>query len=157
MAGVLATVLVAGSGRAFHLVAYTGAWPPWASTEIKILVPPGGTIPRCATINGIGTAPHARTIWIAQRGQGNTGYFDVTKADLDGPGRWHVTMDVGPPNAGGKAFDLFVFTLGSEASGVVASMRTGPDGSFGYLAELPEERPYVTVTRERNDTRTCHT
>jgi len=162
--GALATIIVTVGGsaaaRAADLVAYTGPWPPWSSKKIAITTP-DGPVPQCAIIKGSGSAPTGKTIWVAERAQGDDGYFGLKPADADPSGGWRVTMDLG---ADGIQFDVFAFPLDEESTRLLHSIRAkasvgkpaDQDKAYWYLQNLPVGDPaFRTIPRDAKDKTPC--
>jgi hypothetical protein len=112
-------------------------------------------VPACYVVQGTGTAPADKAIWVAERATGDEhrGFFSPTKAEIDSPGHWHATLLLG---ASGVTFNVVVFLLDDESSGLLENLQVEGKGAYPVLRTLPvNKQDSKTVTRDRDNTASC--
>lgn len=122
-------------------------------------------IPMCATIEGKGSAPRGSHIWVAQRGYGDRGIYNLTEVAQKSKNTWSLQIDIGPKKATGKRFTIFAVVLTDDVGDVLKNIatddgddRTPPsdDHSFSYLKNLPDgQSAQVNVHRDGHDATSC--
>ncbi len=130
-----------------------------AAARITI-IPPGGDVPRCVTVNGTATVPGDVSVWLALHGVGKNGkedadFYGFTPAIVDpsDPDRWHASMELGLAGDIGKTFVIFAFPVHQEANRLLANFRSDKY----YFKALPVQDGVVSerFRRDRRDTALC--
>jgi hypothetical protein len=131
------------------------AYAPPGPGRIAITPPANGSVHQCALIQGTGTAPAGRSIWVAEHEKGTKGFYSLTQATAVAPDQWQVTLDLGTASS---RYEIFVFVLGDEAAKVLDSIQTAqvPHSarSYSYLESLPV-RPADSRTVTRDNATPC--
>jgi hypothetical protein len=129
--------------------------------QIEITPPAAGTIPRCATIYGTATVSADETVWVAQRGQDDSSYYNLDKVIIGpGPHRWSITMTVGRAGSVDQVFKIYAFALDDQATQLLDDIETYPPSpkSYFYLRLLPRQARNIatlTVPRDSHSTKGC--
>ncbi|MGH3273214.1 MAG: hypothetical protein ACRDNZ_02685 [Streptosporangiaceae bacterium] len=128
-----------------------------AGVSYLAINPPGtATIPRCATVTGAVSAPRNYSVWLAQAGYGESGYFNPTLAQRSG-NQWRVVMTVGSADDRGRKFSVYAFVLDDEATSILSNVKAKPGNAYVFLPTLPsgislKARP---MTRNQRNVTAC--
>ena len=144
------------TGAATLLVTYLGFakavdWWPFDIGEGITIASRVHPIARCATLTGWAELPPGYSLWVAQHGAGQSGHYNLTQVSFENPGKWHVTMTVGPANAEKQKFTIDAFALDSQATDLLKNVQLSGKKAFYYLSSLPGSGLPVAVQSVRRD------
>jgi hypothetical protein len=128
--------------------------------KLAIISPTGGAVPRCASVNGTGTAPIGGAVWLTQQKVGVDGFSAIvqTTADPANPNEWYGKITLGAAQEAGSQFTIYAFVMDSRSTELLESIQVQPRQAYLSLRHLPPHDGPVaqtTVLTDIKDTSGC--
>jgi hypothetical protein len=124
-----------------------------AQSNLVILSPSGGFVPRCASVNGTGTAPSGGAVWLTQQKVGVERFNAIvqTSADPANPDKWYGKITLGAEQEAGSRFTIYAFAMDSRSTELLESIQAQPQQAYLSLRRLPPHDGPVAQTTVLTD------
>jgi hypothetical protein len=116
--------------------------------KLAIASPSGGSVPRCASVNGTGTAPGGGAVWLTQQKVGAEGFSAIVQTTTDpaNPNEWYGKITLGAVQEAGSLFTIYAFAMDSKSTELLESIQLQPRQAYLSLRRLPPHDGPVAQT-----------